>query len=68
MGENEGKDIAIDDLDVDLQASYYFQIALEKLQQAKPDDRSNIDRRFAITITEFEKVIAYYDYYVLRAD
>jgi len=59
---------AIDQLNLepDLKASWCFQVALEKLKEAKPNNRSEIDRRYAITITEFEKVIAYYDYYVLR--
>lgn len=38
---------------------------LKRLEELKPKDRSETDRRFAIVITELEKIIAYYDYYVL---
>lgn len=34
--------------------------ALEALKQEKPDERSEEARRYAVTITELEKVIAYY--------
>ena len=34
--------------------------ALETLRENKPNDRSEKDRRFAVTITELEKVYAYY--------
>jgi hypothetical protein len=42
--------------------------ALEALKDSKPNDRSKDDRRFAITITEMEKVIAYYSYYLACDD
>lgn len=38
----------------------YLRYALEKLKEEKPNDRSEIDRRYAICITEMEKVIGYY--------
>lgn len=41
--------------------------ALAQLQAAKPNDRSEVDRRYAVTITEQEKVIAYYDTFINRA-
>lgn len=34
-------------------------IALEQMQAEKPMDRSEMDRRFAIAITDLEKLIAY---------
>jgi len=37
---------------------------LEKLLLVKPNDRSELDRRHAIIITEYEKIIAYYKVYV----
>lgn len=40
--------------------------AIDELQEAKPGDRSEIDRRYAITITEMEKVLAYYEYWIGR--
>lgn len=33
---------------------------LRRLQEAKPNERSEKARRYAVTITEFEKVIAYF--------
>jgi len=38
--------------------------ALESLRNAKPEDRSEISRRYAVTITEMEKVVAYFKVYV----
>ena len=40
-------------------------LLLEELRQAKPDDRSEIARRCAVTVTEFEKTIAYFKTYVV---
>lgn len=37
---------------------------LETLRENKPDDRSERDRRYAITITEMEKVVAYFKTWV----
>lgn len=44
-----------------------LQDALNALRKAKPDDRSEVARRYAVTITEMEKVIAYYSTYIERA-
>jgi hypothetical protein len=52
----------------DFRVSWCFQVTLKELKKAKPNDKSELDRRYAITITEFEKVIAYFDYYVFRDD
>ncbi len=41
--------------------------ALEMLRAAKGDKRSEYARRLAITITELEKVYAYYFMYVVTA-
>lgn len=41
-----------------LEASLYF------LRDAKPEERSELARRYAVTITEFEKVVAYFRVYV----
>lgn len=38
--------------------------ALEALREAKPEERSELARRYAVTITEFEKLLAYYVYFV----
>lgn len=53
-------------LEPDLQIAYHLQAALEKMQQAKPNDRSPSDRHRAIAITDLERVIAFFDYYVVR--
>ena len=34
--------------------------ALVRLQEEKPNDRSDKDRRYAIMITDLEKIIAYH--------
>ena len=41
---------------------------LEALRALKPNDRSEKDRRIAVTITELEKVIAYYNCYVIGGE
>ncbi len=68
MEEDERLEAKYDSWDLEFQASYHFQMTLEKLKEAKLNDRGDLDRRFAITITELEKVIAYYDYYISRAE
>jgi DNA-binding GntR family transcriptional regulator len=42
--------------------------ALEDLRTAKPDERSELARRYAVTITELEKVIAYFVMYVVNTE
>ena len=39
---------------------------LQKLRASKPEDRSEKARRIAVTITEFEKVLAYYRAFVVE--
>jgi hypothetical protein len=39
--------------------------ALKSLRSAKPDERGELARRYAVTITEFEKVIAYFIVFVM---
>lgn len=38
--------------------------ALATLRAAKPDDRSEKSRQYAVTITELEKAIAYFEHWV----
>lgn len=45
-----------------------LETSLKILRQSKPDDRSELARRYAVTITELEKVYAYFDTYVIRGD
>lgn len=35
--------------------------AYRKLKAAKPDDRSERARRYAVTITEYEKMLSYFN-------
>lgn len=39
--------------------------ALDNLKLLKPGDRSELDRRYAVTITEMEKVMAYFWAFVM---
>lgn len=43
-----------------------IKLALQKLREAKPGDKSELDRRFAVTITELEKVYAYFNTYIVE--
>lgn len=38
---------------------------LENLRHEKPEDHSEMARRYAVTITEMEKVLAYYELFVV---
>lgn len=38
---------------------------LSKLREMKPDERSERSRRYAITITEMEKVVAYFKTWII---
>lgn len=40
--------------------------ALEALMTGKPDERNETARRFAVTITEMEKVLAYYITFIVN--
>lgn len=37
---------------------------IEKYREAKPNDRSDLDRRFAIILTDLEKIDAYHMRYL----
>jgi hypothetical protein len=37
----------------------------DKLRKAKPNDRSDTDRHFAIAITELEKLMAYFSIFIV---
>lgn len=39
---------------------------LKNLNSSKPNDRSEDDRRIAIAITDLEKIIASFAYFILR--
>ncbi len=41
-----------------------FEGLMYGLKQDKPEERSELARRYAITITELEKVMAYYTVYI----
>lgn len=41
---------------------------LQAVQAARPNDRSEMDRHFAIVITDFEKVIASYEAFILKGE
>ena len=41
-----------------------FKTLLSTLRAVKPEDRSGLDRRYAVTITELEKVFAYFYTYI----
>lgn len=40
--------------------------ALNLLRNTKPEDRSGLARRYAVTITDLEKVIGYFETWVIR--
>lgn len=42
--------------------------AMKVLRENKPTERNELARRYAVTITELEKVISYYDTFIVRRD
>ncbi len=42
-----------------------LQVAMEALGIHKPNDGSEYDRRYAVTVTELEKVFAYFNTFVV---
>ncbi len=42
-----------------------LEVMLEALRSAKPEERSELSRAYAVVITEFEKVVAYFEKYVV---
>jgi hypothetical protein len=48
----------------DSKALQLLKEALEAMREAKPEERSELARRYAVSITELEKVIAYFVLYV----
>jgi hypothetical protein len=68
MDENEQKSIELADLDKDMQTAYHLQVALQAMKDNKPNDRSPTDRHWAVAITDMERVIAYFDYFIMRYD
>lgn len=41
-----------------------FKTTLSTLRAVKPENRTGLDRRYAVTITELEKVFAYFYTYI----
>lgn len=41
---------------------------LASLRRAKPNDRSELDRRYAVTITKMEDVFAYFSTFVMSKE
>lgn len=39
---------------------------IAKIREAKPDDRGPIDRAYAVTLTDLEKVAAYWNRYATQ--
>ncbi len=46
------------------EALVHLKAALEAMKAEKPEERSELARRYAVSITELEKVMAYYLYFV----
>lgn len=47
-----------------INAKLIFEDLLEELRDEKPEERSELARRYAIVITEIEKIKAYYQVYI----
>lgn len=58
----------MDDLTTDEQLMVRLGNVLNEFQAKKPNDRSEKDRRYAVTITELEKAIAWFYLWVVKGD
>lgn len=47
---------------------YSLKLALNDLKRFKPNDCSELDRRYAVTITKMEDVFAYFSTYVMASE
>lgn len=52
----------------DVRTAFMMLEVLKQLRQAKGEDRSEKARRYAVTITEMEKVFAYFNTFVAHVD
>jgi len=43
-----------------------IELCLSVIKRDRPNDRSELDRRYAIVITDFEKVMAYFKTYIVE--
>lgn len=41
---------------------------MDAMKAAKPQERGELARRYAVAITELEKLLAYHDVYIVRRD
>ena len=46
-------------------AAFHLQQALRAMRRAKPNDRSPRDRQIAVAVTEAEKLIAYWGFFIM---
>lgn len=73
LEENAGEPLAIsadEDPHPRTEAEAVFGVllgALARMQEGKPNDRSEADRRWAVSITEMEKALAYFKTWVVDA-
>ena len=65
-GKNALGALDFDELDPDFQAAILLRQALDKIRSLKSVERTPKDRYVAITVTDLERVIAFFDYFVVR--
>ncbi len=56
----------MENVSIDLQLFLMMKELLHQLRAAKPTDRNELARRYAVTITEQEKVLAYFNTFVIE--
>ena len=52
----------------EMEVNRQLEEVLQLLRNSKPEERNEIARRYAVTITELEKVIAYFKVYIVWPD
>ena len=51
---------------MDIDVAGKFEDLVASIREQKPNDRSELDRKYAILLTELEKVEAYFHYYIVQ--
>ncbi len=69
-GEAPIKPLDVEELDIDYQVAYHLQMALSKMDEtrSKVGRAHPVGRHCSITITDLEKVIAYWDYFIVKLE
>lgn len=64
----DGIDVADGEMPAAEGVGIALRYALDELRKGKPNDRSEVDRAYAIAITDLQKVVAFFEMAVIQED